>query len=132
MERRKAIRVAGAASLTLVAGAAGIALNSGIVGAGRDEQVGQVLVIDPVGYANATNGLYDGNSHDPELERVLKIAKSKERALTISSASEVAKENDQHDKDDDDCDKSGKDHVSDRHGDDDHDKKYYHGADDDD
>lgn len=40
MERRKAIKTAAAASLTLLAGAAGIAINSGIVGASGEKQVG--------------------------------------------------------------------------------------------
>ena len=51
MERRKAIKTAAAASLTLFAGAAGIALNSGIVGANGQDKVG---TLNPVASASST------------------------------------------------------------------------------
>lgn len=50
MERRKAVTAAAAVSLTMLAGAAGITLNSNIVGAGANDDVGQ---LSPV---SATSG----------------------------------------------------------------------------
>lgn len=48
MERRRAVIAAATASLTLLAGAAAISLNTGIVGASRNDRVGQISPVDTV------------------------------------------------------------------------------------
>ena len=124
MERRKAITVAAAASLTMLAGAAGIALNSGIVGSTGDGNVGN---LSPIGtaVAPAPTSLDDGSL--PALGSAPDVLPADSPPVATSSASGY---------DDDEGKDDYRDGVGNGEEEGDHGDRYsddqYEGADDDD
>lgn len=104
MERRKALTTAAVASLTLLAGAVGMALSSNIVGAGANDDVGQ---LSPVGsVTNPPTTVYVDDQSDPS-GPVATVAPGQgpdATPLTTSSASgdrDDEYEDDDHDEYDD-------------------------------
>ena len=129
MDRRKAVKLAGAASLTLLAGAGGIAVNSGILGSSSDGNVGKIVPIDN---SIASRAVYPDvispQSSAPPAPLLQWIAPTDSAPVTTTSAS--ASGNDDHDNDQE---RGHEKHDDDKHDDDKHDdEKHYEGSDDDD
>jgi hypothetical protein len=118
MERRKAITAAAAVSLTLLAGAAGMALSSNLVGAGVNDDVGQ---LSPV--SSATNP-------------AVTVDDQSDLTSTLATAPPAQEYDDEYDDDEHDDDEYDDDeHDDDEHDDDeheDHERAEYEGRDDDD
>ena len=118
MERRKAITVAAAASLTLLAGGAGMALSSSIVGAEGNDGVGQLSPVSSVDDPPVTVYVDDRSDPRTAVVTVPRVQASDADPLTTSSASDH--------RDDDDEDE---DEYEDEYEDEDHE---YEGGEDDD
>jgi hypothetical protein len=138
MERRKAVTVAAATSLTLLAGAGGIALNSGIVRAEGDDNVGQ---LSPLGSGMPVVTVYVDDPALAGLVQVPAVRASDGTPVSRSAASgrgddewdDDEWDDDDHDDDDhDDDDHDDDDDDDDHDDDDDDDHEEYEGGEDDD
>lgn len=136
MERRKAVTIAGAASLTLLAGGAGIAINSGIIGANDDDNVGNLTPVD--GSTPSITVYLDTPTSRAVPPAAPSVQPSSGTPVTTSAASATGRADDEGSRDDGDQshDDDQYDDDGDRHEDDDdtdHDEQdEYEGADDDD
>ncbi|MEZ5310924.1 MAG: hypothetical protein R2735_10095 [Microthrixaceae bacterium] len=126
MDRRKAVKLAGAASLTLLAGAGGIAVNSGILGSSSDGNVGKIVPIDN---SIASRAVYPDvispQSSAPPAPLLQWIAPTDSAPVTTTSASASGNDDDH----DNDQEQGHEKHDDDKHDDD---EKHYEGSDDDD
>lgn len=87
MERRRAITMAAAASLTMLAGAGGIVLNSGLVGATGRDKVGTLSPVT-AGVAPPVT-VYATDPAAPAVERAPSIGSTTAVPVTRSSASAI-------------------------------------------
>lgn len=99
MERRKAVTVAAAASLTMLAGAAGIALNSGIVGSTGDGNVGN---LSPIGTSVAPASSPAEDLGVPTPGSAPAVRPSDSPPVATSSASGYDEDHGEHEGEDDD------------------------------
>ena len=100
MERRKAITTAAAASLTLLAGAAGIALNSGIVGAGGNDNVGQISPVNTTTNPPITVSVDDPATASP-VTAAPAVQPTNSQPVTSSAASAYRQDGDHYGSGDD-------------------------------
>jgi len=87
MERRKAITVAAAASLTLLAGGAGMALSSNIVGTGANDGVGQLSPVSSLDNPPITVFVDDQSDPTATVATPPPVQRTDATPLTTSSAS---------------------------------------------
>ena len=145
MERRKAIKVAAAASLTLLAGAGGVALNSSLVAGSTDGDVGQLSPLSTPDVTATTQVPLTVYVDEPAVPAVgpvvtglptgdAPVVRSTDTApVTTSTASGVHDDDEDDDHGEDDDRAEGEDREDDDRGeDDDGGEDEHEGAEDDD